>query len=234
MNDRVIDARTGKITATTSRRHDTPLRAFLGLVVAFACMIGLAAPASAAEGSDGDHRVSASEIAAYLDLGQHDGRQLLRGFFFLSGPVVKLIPELGEARAQAAAAGYRLDPKVERQVLDRVQRNDPTFYADFAADMASGDHVRVRDTLTRASDLLLESIGQVTGSNGGNAGTYASLYIVVVAIMGVVSVAWLALGVSVVAAGMVTFWDASAGERSIPKDEVVATVVDRLGAPAGA
>ncbi len=205
------------------------LRAAVALVVAAGLVVGLSG-AGRADSDTESSRLTAQEISSYLDVGQHNGRTLVRGFFFLSGPLVKYIPELREARKHAEEAGYKLDVRGEQQVLNAIQAAAPGFYKKFAAEMTSGDHVRVSQALSEASDVVLAAVAEVTGTDGDSVGTYASLYIAVVAIMGVVSVAWLALGGTVMVTAMVTFWDGSSGDSSVPKDRVVDTVVKRLGA----
>jgi len=217
--------------ALTDRRpalRPHPLRAAVAFAVAAGLIVGLSGAGRADSGTESS-RLTAQEISSYLDVGQHNGRNLVRGFFFLSGPLVKYVPELREARKQAEEAGYKLDVRGEQQVLNAIQAADPGFYTRFSAEMTSGDHVRVSKALTEASDVVLAAVAEVTGVDGDRVGTYASLYIAVVAVMGVVSVAWLAVGGTVMVTAMVTFWDGSTGERSVPKDRVVDTVVKRLG-----
>ena len=157
-----------------------------------------------------------------------DGRTLARGLFFLSGPVVDVIPELTTARTAALDAGYVPDPAVETQLLDAMQQLQPGVFRSFADAMYSGDHVEIRQVLTETSDLLLEAAETVLGGPGGQ-DPAAKAFIGPVVVMAVVAVSWLAVGVSVVAAGMMAVALSAPVRDTVPHDRTVSAIVRNLG-----
>lgn len=166
-----------------------------------------------------------SAAAAQREL---DGRTLARGLFFLSGPTLEVIPELTTARAAALDAGYVPDPVVETQLLDAMQQLRPGVFRSFADAMHSGDHVEVRQVLTETSDLLLVAAETVFGGPGGQ-DPAAKAFIGPVVVMAVVAVSWLAVGVSVVAAGMMAVALSAPVRDTVPHDRTVSAIVRNLG-----
>jgi SdpC family antimicrobial peptide len=185
-------------------------------------------PAVASTGSRGPQ-----QVAQVLDVGQASGEEIIRAFFFLGGPVVKLFPELKSAREEAVARGYRPDTAVERAVLADVHRTDPTFLGRFAAAMTSGDHIKVEAALTEAARLVVASTERVLEKNLSGDGPSAqsiTATVAVVAVMGAAVAAWLVAGGTVFVVADVAFWDGTLGDGNVSQDRVVALVASRLAA----
>jgi hypothetical protein len=84
----------------------------------------------------------------------YDGVTLYRGLAFGQGPVGALFPELEGLRQLTAKSDDRISAMV-----DQIAMADPTFFDRFAADIQSGDRVRIRAALQEA-----DSIGAVASS----------------------------------------------------------------------
>lgn len=163
---------------------------------------------------------------------ERNGHELLRGLFFLSGPVVELVPELREARDQVEAAGHATDPEVISRIIDRIDADDPVYLQEFAAAIQSGDHVTVRDVLSEAGDRIVRAAEHEFGIEPGQGPEQRlTLGLVLAAAMAVVSVAWLAGGISVIFTMMapsVSFRSGAEG-RSVPADRAVDAIVRHFG-----
>ena len=98
-----------------------------------------------------------------------DGETLFRALFFGQGEVAKTFPEVWQRKVFQSLH----DPTPEQtEVMDKVVRTldtkYPGFFDRFAAEVQSGDHLRVRAIMQEgAADVqALVSSGDLTGTNG--------------------------------------------------------------------
>ncbi|NJQ08428.1 hypothetical protein [Streptomyces lonarensis] len=121
-------------------------------LIAGAGVVGTAQASTAAAPASHEHLIEQHAATA-----TEDGRDLLRGLVFTQGPVADGLikagfyndtPEVLEHNrsADAVAAADAL--------LDTIERNEPTFFADFSADLRSGDPRRVQSGLETATKVL--------------------------------------------------------------------------------
>lgn len=121
-------------------------------LLAGAGVVGTAQASTAAAPASHEHLIEQHAATA-----TGDGRDLLRGLVFTQGPVADGLikagfyndtPEVLEHNrsADAVAAADTL--------LDIIERNEPTFFADFSTDLRSGDPRRVQSGLETATKVL--------------------------------------------------------------------------------
>jgi SdpC family antimicrobial peptide len=88
-----------------------------------------------------------------------DGRTLYRGVIFRDGPASKLMDDafakVGLRTVKAAPLDEAQRAEGDRilgELLDRIEKERPNFFAEFKAGMVSGDHNLVSMSLESASD----------------------------------------------------------------------------------
>ena len=90
-----------------------------------------------------------------------DPRDFFRAVAFGYGPVVERVPEIQERYAidmlvgEAEAAEIRV---AMEEIVDTIEEVDPEFIDEFAAEMRSGDPVRIDAAITRGSDMAREAL----------------------------------------------------------------------------
>lgn len=97
-----------------------------------------------------------------------DGRTLFAGIVQGRGPVARMLPEIrdhflidelvpdGRARARVEAS---FD-----EILDAIEARSPDYFPAFAADIGSGDHLRVQGALERAGLMALRATFDLPGA----------------------------------------------------------------------
>ena len=88
---------------------------------------------------------------------EYSAEQMFRGLVLAQGPVAQEIPEIAEqlATLDQLTPQQRQDAEVLLDRLtDGVRDIDPDFFEYFAAEVSSGDHVRVMEALTDASAMV--------------------------------------------------------------------------------
>ena len=118
----------------------------------------------------GFHRSVAIVLLAVLQAGlsadlratpssNRDGATLFRGVLFGAGPVGDLFPEVWK---DARTLGYAPDSAqvaaVRERLIDEIARQDPAFLAGFAADVQSGDHLRIQGAVGAAAKKLIDQM----------------------------------------------------------------------------
>lgn len=164
---------------------------------------------------------------------QFDGRTLYQGVFLLDGPVLKLFPEGQEARRQAAEQGYRPDRKTVELFLDEIGRLDPSFFAEFAVEINSGDHVRVAAALQDGGQAFQKVVAQLQGGQGGALANDKAATITVVAVLAIAAVGWLVAIGTVFVAAAVAFYSTASSDTShaLTHDQFIHLVATRLRTP---
>jgi len=87
-----------------------------------------------------------------------DGVTLYRALFFASGPLGQKIPTLQKARPF-------LPPdyvSMQDTMIKQIRQKDPKFFDTFAAEIQSGDHVRVAAELLRANAVQRDTLRELT------------------------------------------------------------------------
>ena len=112
--------------------------------------------------------VSLGETAAALP---YSGQTVFRGVFLGDGPVAKLFPEIWESTGIAAymqRAAQEKSPEAiaagKQQIIDILQKQDPTFFARFGAEMQSGDRIRIQQALAEAGTRLKQELKNQVGA----------------------------------------------------------------------
>jgi SdpC family antimicrobial peptide len=128
-------------------------------VLAVVLLLTTSVPASA--------RMTAAQDAPRAVI--YDGVTLFRGLAFADGPVAQLF----EATAQAGDASPSADVVIDRLVA-RMGETDPDFFADFAAQIQSGDRVAIRTAVENAATLAgraaIDEFGPGSANGDGGAG----------------------------------------------------------------
>jgi SdpC family antimicrobial peptide len=93
----------------------------------------------------------------------HDGHTLFEGIFFGVGMAGQQLPEIwhgksASQRADSAEAARAID--IQRlNIVRNLERDNPTFFPDFALAIRSGDHLRIENALEDAAQKLNQSSG---------------------------------------------------------------------------
>lgn len=85
------------------------------------------------------------------------GIELYRGLFFASGPVGQMIPTM-QKLAPYLPTEYK---QLEGPMIAYIQRKDPGFFARFASQIQSGNHVEVANALNEARPIHKEALLEV-------------------------------------------------------------------------
>lgn len=96
---------------------------------------------------------------------RYSDEDLFRGLLLGSGPVASLIPEIRDnLRPESLVADQRqlaLIREVHARIVSAVRQKDPTFFHAFAAEVRSGDRIRIDRAYQKASALTLESVNEL-------------------------------------------------------------------------
>lgn len=85
------------------------------------------------------------------------GEQIFRGIFFGQDPVSHLFPEMW-GKDQAKVSEWN---EMDEQIVARIIANDWTFMARFAAEMQSGEHLRVQAGLEEAGQSTIRAMQEL-------------------------------------------------------------------------
>src|SRR2546430_10855531 len=85
---------------------------------------------------------------------RYDGKTLFRGFFFGTGPVAKVFPELYKNVKETPESA-----KKEDAWMEKINKLDPAFFQRFGEIMYSGKRIAVERALEEGSDKIADVIG---------------------------------------------------------------------------
>ncbi|MEM7160488.1 MAG: hypothetical protein AAF799_47060 [Myxococcota bacterium] len=89
---------------------------------------------------------------------------MFRGLVLAQGPVAQEIPEIAEQLAtldQLSPQQRRVTEDLLDRLTEEVRDIDPDFFEYFAAEVRSGDHIRVMEALTDASGMVNRAMTQI-------------------------------------------------------------------------
>lgn len=93
---------------------------------------------------------------------QLTGEQMFRGIFFGEGPVGAMFAEVWEGRSATDRADNpetaRLIREIQDDAVSHIRTVDPDFFAHFAAQVRSGDHLQTQSALREGATLLGEAV----------------------------------------------------------------------------
>lgn len=102
-------------------------------------------------------------------LSNYSGRELFRGLLIGDGPVADLIPVIKENIRIANFVENEGDITEARKmidaVLDKLEQDDASVFDSFKKEMATGDHLVIRNALPKYAMLMLNAIEKVYGDN---------------------------------------------------------------------
>jgi SdpC family antimicrobial peptide len=175
-----------------------------------------------------------------------DGETIFRGLVLDDGPVAKLFPEIWQdpqvvayvrlanqhsSKEQRAAARQKL--------VDLVRKQSPTFFDRFAAEMQSGDPVRVEAALGEMTNLLTKGVAPLVippPPDGGGGYSYevndvdVVNYVAAVTVVAVAVAAAVAVVVAAVVVVLAVFSPAGSSDATshLRHDQLVNLITQRL------
>ncbi|WP_143196913.1 hypothetical protein [Streptomyces sp. CB00455] len=215
----------------------------VSVAIAVASVLGLSGVA--AQGAMATSAASAPRAAvAATPQAAQDGRALFEGLAFAQGSVAE---DLGESGKFADLATLRQSNSTPEQrqaasaLLDKVQANQPQFFAGFSGKLRSGDPRKVQDGIKEAAGVLKSLSDQAppvkpgdTGTGTGQCATVVLAVNVLVAVNlgGAVNVS---VAVNIQAAANVAnavnfWWSPPSGSGSLSADEQIAELTQVLAA----
>lgn len=149
------------------------------------------------------------------------GEEVFRGILFGEDPVAKLFPEIWASDEVAEQLDTKEKVKaweaLKEEVITHIKTNDPTFMDRFGVEMQSGEHLRIQNAMSEASEKIttaLKALGAMT-PDGEFSTTYqgamaCSAVVVCVVAVAVAAWKWVAVvdvaAVAYVAAVAVAIW----------------------------
>ena len=157
-----------------------------------------------------------------------NGEQLFRGIYFGQGEAGNALPEIwaegksAEAHAHNAAELAEVRHQIDA-IVAKVNAQDPRFFDRFAADVRSGDRLRIQGAVDQGATMLLKAIDTKNVKPSDLLGVYPCVtvwlaidYVVAAQVAAVVEVALL--------------WDRSPTEgATLQREQVVDMIATRFG-----
>lgn len=106
--------------------------------------------------------VAAAQAAAVRP---YSGEELYRGLVLAHGPVADLIPEIRDhyrvTNFVKDADDLKMIETAQDRIIDAIRDNHPTFFVDFADMVQSGDHLKIHQALSWASEVTMDSVSSL-------------------------------------------------------------------------